>query len=113
MRVVKRAAEGTSVGVCVKKRALNLLIAVVLRRRCVVGLLWGGRLARVLRQVRSMVKTTYTGGRGIAVRVAIGIVSSSLVCHVVSWNVGKTRLGRQLTGGRDDARGRRDSEDGV
>lgn len=45
VRVVERATERAG-GVGVKKRAFDLLIAVVLRWRCVIGLL-EGMLARV------------------------------------------------------------------
>ena len=39
MRVIEWAVERTS-GVGVQEGTLNLLVAVMVRRRCVVGLLW-------------------------------------------------------------------------
>lgn len=35
-------------------------------------------------------ETTYTWGRAIALRVAVAVVASSLICHVDCWNAGKT-----------------------
>jgi hypothetical protein len=79
VRVVEWAAEGTG---GVEQRAFDLVVAVVARWWCVVRLLEKGRLATILNEAHHTLRSTYTCGRGIALRVAIAVVAASLICHV-------------------------------
>jgi len=76
VRVVKWAVERAG-RVGVQERALNLIVAVAVRQRCMVGL--------TARQVTVL-------------RLAIAIVSTSLICHVDGRNAGKTRAGVSVDG---------------
>jgi hypothetical protein len=76
VRVIKRAVERPS-RVGVQERALNLIVAVAVRQRCVVGL--------TARQV-------------IVLRLAIAIVSTSLISMLIAGMQAKRGLGCLSTG---------------
>ena len=50
------------------------------------------------RSHRTALDSTYTAGQVTVLRLAIAIVSTSLICHVDRRNAGKTRAGVSVDG---------------